>query len=124
MSAALDGRATLETASPAAPVEAAGTPIGIRGRLRMKDGRELEFEGGQAVLASWEEYALRNGIPLDNPSATQNLQALYVAYEALEGGRAEGEGRPGFQTWRRDVYGVVEFENVIVPPTRPAPSAA
>jgi hypothetical protein len=99
---------------------AAGTPaaglVGFRGTITYKNGREPEsFEGGPALLADWELYAIRNGVPHKGDEAPAVLMSLFVAYQAIG-------GREGFETWRAEVYGVT-LETVELPPTPPADSA-
>lgn len=89
--------------------------VGFRGTITYKNGRPPEpFEGGPALLADWELYALRNGFPHKGDAVPAVLMSLFVAYQAIG-------GREGFETWRADVYGV-ELETVELPPTRPAAS--
>jgi hypothetical protein len=105
------------TAGAEAPSPAASSLVGFKGTVTYKNGRPAEpFEGGPALYAAWELYALRNGYELRGDRMPGYLMAMVVAFEAL--GHTEG-----FETWRRDVYGV-ELEAVPVPPTPPALSAA
>jgi hypothetical protein len=109
------------TIAPAAPAAATGAGlVGFVGTITYADGRPPErFEGGPALLADWELYALRNGYPHRGDDVPAVLMSLFVAFAATEG----ADGRGGFEAWRRKVYGV-ELETVDLPPTRPEASAA
>lgn len=52
------------------------------GRVEYDDGRLVEFEAGNAALAAWERYAMRNKLPLgvDSPPT---MSALVIAHHAL-----------------------------------------
>ena len=102
------------TPEPAAP---AGL-VGFRGTGTYKNGRAPEpFDCGPAAVAVWEQYAVRNGYQLHGENTPAVLMSMVVAFEAL------GLGPDGFETWRRDVYGVT-LEAVDVPPTPPPLTAA
>lgn len=109
------------TVHPLEPGEAsAPTPrglVGFHGVITYADGRPPEsFDGGPALLASWELYALRNGYPVKGEGVPPMLMSLIVAYAAIGGSE-------GFETWRQSVYGVT-LETVDVPPTPEPRSAA
>lgn len=107
----------------AADAPAAGGLIGFRGTITYQNGRAPEaFEGGPALLADWELYALRNGFPHKGDDVPAVLMSLFVAYQAIAPSPLPAGGREGFETWRAGVYGV-ELETVDVPPTRPPASA-
>lgn len=87
--------------------------IRLHGKVLYDDGREVEFETGNAALAKWERYAARNGLAIGKDSPPI-LSSLVVAHHAL------GIAEP-FDAWAEGVEGV-ELESTDVPPTPPAPS--
>jgi hypothetical protein len=110
----------LDVPVAAGPPPAAGL-VGFRGTILYTDGRAPQaFDAGPALLADWELYAIRNGLPPRGDDSPAVLMSLFLAYQAI---REPGAGREGFDTWRAGVYGV-ELETVDVPPTLPPLSAA
>lgn len=90
------------------------------GKVTYADGSEETFETGNAALAAWERYAMRNKLPMgaDSPPT---LSSLVIAHHAL--GIEEG-----FDGWSESVAGIEldadQDGEPVVPPTQPAPSTA
>ena len=85
----------------------------FRGRVQYNDGTTAEFVGGTALMAAYEAYALRNGLPIGE-GMPPTTSAMVMAHAAL--GISEG-----FDLWRKDVFGV-ELEAEGIPPTPEARS--
>jgi hypothetical protein len=88
--------------------------IHFKGTVEYKDGRTVEWSGGGALQAEWEDYALRHDLPLTPTLETitrfpaKRFQ-LYLAYTALE-------VEEGFDVWRKTVADVETEDGVAVPP--------
>lgn len=91
----------------------------IHGTVTYQDGRTEDFSGGTALLAEWELYALRAGLPVEQAKAPRVLQAAFLAYTALHRGRTDA---PAFDAWRAGVDDL-EVDVTGVDPTPPAASA-
>lgn len=88
----------------------------FKGTVAFTDGRELEFETGNAAVGHYEEYAVRHGLPLPgdpNRPVAGTLFGMLIAHWALGNGA-------GFEVWRKEVDGV-ELEPLGVDPTPPDP---
>jgi len=92
--------------------------IRFTGTVHYLDGRAEPWEGGAAILADWEDYAIRHDYPL-TPTADTITRfpvkrwQMYLAYVAL----AVPEG---FDVWRKTVADVEsDDEPASVPPTLP-----
>lgn len=64
----------------------------VEGTVTYTDGRTQQFTAGPMVLADWELYALRHGLPVDHAAAPM-LHMAFIAWKAS--GAAEA-----FDEWR------------------------
>lgn len=97
----------------------------FHGKVTLVGGEELEFEAGNAALASWEKYAARNGLKTGK-EAPPTISSLLIAHHALG-------VELGADAWMETVDGIeLEFGEKLpdgtvraaVPPTEPAASTA
>ena len=86
--------------------------IRIKGKVEYVDGTSDEFECGNAGLAAWERYALRNGFPIGKDSAPM-LSSLVIAHHALA-------IEMGVDAWADTIDGI-DLDVEKVPPTQAAP---
>lgn len=89
--------------------------IRFKGRLEYVGGEAVEFTAGNAALAVWERYAVRNGLPMGKESPPL-LSSLVIAHHALG-------IEQGIDAWIETVDGIeLEAEGGEVPPTNADPS--
>lgn len=92
----------------------------FKGTVTMEDGTETPFETGNAALAAWERYAMRNKLPM-GAASPPTLSSMVIAHHAL--GVEEG-----FDAWAETVAGIelnAEQDGAaVVPPTPPEASTA
>lgn len=81
----------------------------FKGHVRLIDGTEHEFECGNAAVAAWERYAIRNKYPIGQ-DAPPILSSIVAAHHVL--GIEEG-----VDAWA-ELVDEIEVEAIDVPPTR------
>jgi hypothetical protein len=68
------------------------------GRVQYADGSIAEFEAGNAALAAWERYAMRNKLPMGQDSPP-TMSSLVIAHHALG-------VEQGIDAWIESVEGI------------------
>lgn len=86
----------------------------IEGHVEYADGRRQQFTAGPMVLAEWELYAHKHGLPVDH-DATPMLHMAFIAWKACG-------GPVSFEEWRASVLDL-DLTSAEALPTVAAPAA-
>lgn len=89
--------------------------VRFRGVVHYVDGSSAEFAAGNAAVAAYERYAVRNKLPTGT-DAPPTISSMVIAHHALA-------IEQGFDAWAESVDGIeLELDGAAVPPTEPEPS--